>query len=99
MGFQTTLSTEQVARVVDAIDGSIDKCTPKLKLTPAQVEQMASENEDIEDMLRALESEGKPGVSLEPLGAPPSPLGFVRFLAVAVPKEMRAQLLAFQTRT
>jgi hypothetical protein len=76
--FQTTLSTEQVARVVDAIDGSIDKCTPKLKLTPAQVEQMASENEDIEDMLRALESEGKPGVSLEPLGAPPSPLGFVR---------------------
>ena len=34
--FQTTLSTEQVARVVDN-DGSIDKCTPKLKLTPAQL--------------------------------------------------------------
>jgi len=76
--FQITLSTEQVARVVEAIDGSIDKCMPKLKLTPAQVEQMASENEEIEDMLRALEAEGKPGVSLEPLGAPPSPLGFAR---------------------
>merc|ERR1711988_1743434 len=97
--FQTTLSTEQVARVVDAIDGSIDKCTPKLKLTPAQVEQMASENEDIEDMLRALESEGKPGVSLEPLEHLQVLWASYGLLAVAVPKEMRAQLLAFQTRT
>lgn len=48
--FQTVLTAKQVQRVVQAVG------TPcGLRLTPAQVEQMAAEYDDLEDMIRALE--------------------------------------------
>lgn len=52
--FQLELSGEQVERVRDAVNDP-----PSLKLTPAEVEQMACEHEDIEDMIEALENKKK----------------------------------------
>merc|ERR1712038_248691 len=49
--FQMRLDDNHVQRLILAVDGS-----PSLKLTPAQVEQMACEHEDVEDMIEALEN-------------------------------------------
>merc|ERR1712038_805266 len=48
--FQIRLVDYQVQRLILAVDDA-----PSLKLTPAQVEQMACEHEDVEDMIEALE--------------------------------------------
>jgi len=48
--FQLELTAEQVDRVRDAVNEP-----PLLKFTPAQVEQMACEYEDIEEMIAAME--------------------------------------------
>merc|ERR1712154_68028 len=48
--FQTTLNENCVDRIKAAVD-----VPPLLKLTPAQVEQMACEFEEIEDMIKAVE--------------------------------------------
>ena len=48
--FQTALTEHQVQRLKLAVDGE-----PSLKLTPAQVEQMACEFEEVEDMIDAIE--------------------------------------------
>jgi len=52
--FQTSLDTEQVKRIKQAING----CTGRkpLTLSPAQVEQMASEFEEAEDIIVAIEN-------------------------------------------
>ena len=57
--FQLEVSASQAERVKKAVNDP-----PSLKLTPAQVEQMASEHEDIEDMIDAIEKKKdleKPG--------------------------------------
>jgi len=48
--FQLELTESQVERVKNAVNSP-----PTLKLTPAQVEQMACEHEDIEDMINVIE--------------------------------------------
>jgi len=60
--FQTSLDMEQVERVKQAING----CTglfsrPSLKLSPAEVEQMASEFEEAEDIIVAIENKSSLG--------------------------------------
>jgi ATPase family associated with various cellular activities (AAA) len=47
--FQQSLTSEQKTRMEDLISGGFN-------LTPAQVEQMTAEYEEVEDMIRALES-------------------------------------------
>jgi chaperone BCS1 len=54
--FQVTLDAEQRVRVEKVITG-------RLNVTPAQVEQLTSEYEDVEDMILALEEKGRPPVS------------------------------------
>jgi hypothetical protein len=56
--FQVELSNEQRARLKNAIDPRKGK--PHLNLTPAQVEQLTAEHEEIDDMLTALEKKGMP---------------------------------------
>ena len=48
--FEIELNAKQVERMRDAVEDS-----PALKLTPAQVEQLACEHENIEDMMMAIE--------------------------------------------
>jgi chaperone BCS1 len=55
--FQSTLDAEQRVRVDKVITGG------RLKVTPAQVEQLTAEHEDVEDMILALEEKGRPPVS------------------------------------
>jgi chaperone BCS1 len=54
--FQVTLDAEQRIRVEKVIAG-------RLNVTPAQVEQLTAEYEDVEDMILALEENGRPPVS------------------------------------
>jgi len=54
--FQTSLNEDQIRRLETAIGSGTDETAKAaLKLTPAQVEQMASEFEDVEDMIEAVE--------------------------------------------
>jgi len=57
--FVTTLSQEQRDRVNSVILGIPPDTRSRLNLTPAQVEQMTAEYDDLEGMLRALETKGK----------------------------------------
>eukprot|EP00555_Chaetoceros_dichaeta_P007442 CAMPEP_0198276070 /NCGR_PEP_ID=MMETSP1447-20131203/65112_1 /TAXON_ID=420782 /ORGANISM="Chaetoceros dichaeta, Strain CCMP1751" /LENGTH=665 /DNA_ID=CAMNT_0043970989 /DNA_START=269 /DNA_END=2266 /DNA_ORIENTATION=+ len=55
--FQTRLDVEQVERVKKAINGCTGLLSrPSLKLSPAQIEQMASEFEEVEEMIVAIEN-------------------------------------------
>lgn len=54
--YETTLTDIQKSRIDSAICGTPKR--PQLKLTPAQVEQMTAEHDDVEDMLEALEIKG-----------------------------------------
>jgi len=56
--FKCSLEVSQQARVKLAINGSGDR--PALNLTPAQVEQLAAEHDEFEDMVKALEEKGDP---------------------------------------
>jgi SpoVK/Ycf46/Vps4 family AAA+-type ATPase len=51
--FQTTLSREQKRRLDDLITAG------RLHLTPAQVEQLTAESEEVEDMIRVLEARSR----------------------------------------
>ena len=53
--FQTKLNEIQVDRVRDAVNDP-----PQLKFTPAEVEQMACEHDDIDDMIFAIEAKKHP---------------------------------------
>eukprot|EP00928_Gymnodinium_smaydae_P014897 TRINITY_DN1546_c0_g3_i1.p1 TRINITY_DN1546_c0_g3~~TRINITY_DN1546_c0_g3_i1.p1 ORF type:complete len:807 (-),score=144.27 TRINITY_DN1546_c0_g3_i1:215-2512(-) len=54
--FQCKLDSKQLGRLTLAITGSDEKGLPALELTPAQIEQLAAEHDDVEAMLRALEA-------------------------------------------
>ena len=58
--FQTNLTQDQRERVIAAIDGDDDLGRPQVNLTPAQVEQLAAEHDEVIDMIKALEDKGAP---------------------------------------
>jgi len=62
---QGKLDHGQRERVRLAILGNMDAGTPAVHLTPAQVEQLAAEHDEVEDMILALEAKGKPFTSME----------------------------------
>lgn len=57
--FQAELSNNQRIRVHEAIHGNPVAHRPALNLTPAQVEQLAAEHDELDDMVRALEEKGQ----------------------------------------
>ena len=56
--FQTTIDEDQYERIEIAILPREGK--PRLHLTPAQVEQLTAEHEELDDMITALEKKGRP---------------------------------------
>ena len=58
--FQMELNNVQKNRVRHAVQGDVMLGRPALNLTPAQVEQLTAEHDDIEDMIVALEEKGAP---------------------------------------
>ncbi|KAL7578844.1 hypothetical protein ACA910_016064 [Epithemia clementina (nom. ined.)] len=56
--FQMTLKECQRQRVEAAFNGSTGGGTRALSMTPAQIEQMMAEHDEIEDMISALEAKG-----------------------------------------
>ena len=56
--FQTTLSDEQRERIENAILAKHG--TLRLNLTPAQVEQLTAEHDEVDEMITALEKKSKP---------------------------------------
>merc|ERR1712029_986402 len=55
--FQLSLNDEQKDRVHHAIEGD-STGRPKLNLSPAQIEQIAAEHDEIDGMIKALEEKG-----------------------------------------
>jgi SpoVK/Ycf46/Vps4 family AAA+-type ATPase len=62
--FQIALEASQKSRVRHAIKGDQLLNMPALNLTPAQVEQLTAEHDEIEDMITALEEKGSPLATL-----------------------------------
>jgi hypothetical protein len=59
LNFQTTLLlSTQVTRVETAVNGN-GSAQSQLNLTPAQVEQLAAEHDDLDDMIGTLEQMGR----------------------------------------
>eukprot|EP00927_Polykrikos_kofoidii_P058015 TRINITY_DN522_c0_g1_i3.p1 TRINITY_DN522_c0_g1~~TRINITY_DN522_c0_g1_i3.p1 ORF type:complete len:786 (+),score=150.20 TRINITY_DN522_c0_g1_i3:93-2360(+) len=69
--FQTVLDDGERARLRNAIHGDDAKGLAGLQLTPAQVEQLAAEHEEVEGLISELERKGGL-VSAEPAAGPPS---------------------------
>jgi len=67
--FQCEVSTQQRDRVRLAITGNDQKGLPALNLTPAQVEQLAAEHDDVEDMIGALQGKGSAAAAPQSSGA------------------------------
>lgn len=63
--FVLKLSDEDKERVKDAVCGNDQKGQPALNLTPAQIEQLSAEHDEVEDMLVAIETMGLPPPSLK----------------------------------
>lgn len=72
----TRLDPLQRIRVLDAINGHQGRS--QLRLTPAQVEQMSAEHDDVEDMIKALELKGESNVG-PPIGVGTSSMSTIRF--------------------
>jgi hypothetical protein len=56
--FQTSLTADQREQITLAILAGEGK--PRLDLTPAQVEQLTAEHEEVDEMIHALERKGQP---------------------------------------
>lgn len=61
--FQLSLTECQKDRVRSAVRGDVKSNRPALHLTPAQVEQLTAEYDDIKDMITALEEKSAPIVA------------------------------------
>ena len=61
--FMQQLTNKQRIRVDEAIHGNPAMYRPALLLTPAQIEQLAAEHDELEDMIRALEEKGQSKVT------------------------------------
>ena len=66
------LDFDLAKRVRNAVLGDDAKCRPALSLTPAQIEQLSAEHDDVEDMVAALEAKGLPLGGLPSEAAPPT---------------------------
>lgn len=64
--FEKSLTVSQRLQVELIINGDPESFRPQLNLTPAQVEQMAAEHDELENMLGALELKGRSRVAHEP---------------------------------
>jgi len=64
--FQCELTSEQRGRLRVAILGSDEKGLPALNLTPAQIEQLCAEHDELEAMFAALEGKGGSGPAAVP---------------------------------
>ena len=64
--FMAELANSQRMRVDDVINGNPSLGRPQLNLTPAQVEQLAAEHDELDDMIAALEEKGRSRMHLEP---------------------------------
>lgn len=58
--FQCELDEEQRLRVRNAINGSDEKGCAAIHMTPAQIEQLAAEHDEVDAMIEALEEKGRP---------------------------------------
>jgi len=58
--FQLSLTEHQKNRVRKAIKGDTTTNRPALNMTPAQVEQLTAEHDEIDDMISAFEKKGAP---------------------------------------
>jgi hypothetical protein len=58
--FQTKLTDEQCERIELAVAARESK--PRLDLTPAQVEQLTAEHEQVDEMIEALENKSRPAL-------------------------------------
>eukprot|EP00928_Gymnodinium_smaydae_P014896 TRINITY_DN1546_c0_g2_i1.p1 TRINITY_DN1546_c0_g2~~TRINITY_DN1546_c0_g2_i1.p1 ORF type:complete len:799 (-),score=155.27 TRINITY_DN1546_c0_g2_i1:217-2517(-) len=85
--FQCKLDSKQMTRLTLAITGSDEKGLPALEMTPAQIEQLAAEHDDVEAMLRALEA--KSGIKIAETGNDKAP-------ASAKPKLARQSSVAIK---
>lgn len=65
--FRVEITESQKQRVMDAIQGKRQEGTPHLNFTPAQVEQLAADYDDIEAMITLLENKGRANLSTIPL--------------------------------
>lgn len=66
--FQVTLSDSQRRRVVDAVTGIPQLGSRQLNLTPAQVEQLTAEHDDIDEMIAVLEEKSRCNIARTLLG-------------------------------
>jgi len=57
--FQVSLSESQKERVMDAVNGKEEEMRAQLELTPAQVEQLTAEYDDLDDMIDELYAKGR----------------------------------------
>ena len=64
--FKVVLTPMQRQRVHGALEGDDMAGTMTVNMTPAQMEQLAAEHDDIEDMISALEAKGMPLPPLNP---------------------------------
>lgn len=64
--FMTTLTNQQRLRIDAAVNGNPAQLRPHLNLTPAQVEQMAAEYDELDDMIQSLEEKGRSRMHHEP---------------------------------
>jgi chaperone BCS1 len=53
--YQSSLSSQQVAKIRAAVEGGNGDAKSTLKLTPAQIEQLAAEHDDLDEMIRVME--------------------------------------------
>ena len=67
------LDFDLVKRVREAVLGNDAKGLPALSLTPAQVEQLSAEHDDVEDMIVALEAKALPPGVQPDAGGPSQP--------------------------
>jgi hypothetical protein len=56
--FQITLNDKEVARVAATIDGDTREPKHRLKMTPAQIEQLAAKHDELEGIIDAFEKMG-----------------------------------------
>jgi mitochondrial chaperone BCS1 len=64
--FLTDLSTSQVNRIQAVFEGS--ESQPQLNLTPAQIEQMTAEHDEVDEMIATLEDKVQPKIAGIPKG-------------------------------
>jgi chaperone BCS1 len=57
--FQTTLSKDQLLRVEGIINGDAQGTRSRLNLTPAQIEQLAAEHDELDEMISAMNKMGQ----------------------------------------